>query len=159
MLLLVLGLGEEVKRRVTTSPNPNPSLLLPSKPVSAAACDPRRVSPRKELRKFLHNFDNSPSSSCIMSTSHSKVVVDHEGDRSSSQKPVLLLGFRFLETDLLLELDDLVQSRSNSSRPASQILENSFQKRIARTSISSNESTISTSLIHNIASDGYSEVT
>ena len=52
-----------------------------------------------------------------MSTSHSKVVVDHEGDLSASQKSVLFLGFLFLETDLLLEvgiLDDLVQSRSDS---------------------------------------------
>ena len=51
-----------------------------------------------------------------MSASHSKVVVDHEGDLSSSQKPVLFLGFLFLETDLLLELgilNDLVQRRSN----------------------------------------------
>ena len=51
-----------------------------------------------------------------MSTTHSKVVEDHEGDLSSSWKPVLLLGFLFLEADLLLELgilDDLVQSRSN----------------------------------------------
>ena len=51
-----------------------------------------------------------------MSASHSKVVADHEGDLSSSQKPVLFLGFLFLKTDLLLEpgiLNDLVQSRSN----------------------------------------------
>ena len=44
-----------------------------------------------------------------MSASHSKVIVNHEGDPSSSQKPVL-------EADLLLELgimDDLVQSRGN----------------------------------------------
>ena len=37
-------------------------------------------------------------------------------DLSSSEKPVLLLSFLFLRTDLLLEvgiLDDLVQSRSN----------------------------------------------
>ena len=45
---------------------------------------------------------------CIMSASHSKVVVDHEGDLSSSKKPILLLGFLFLETDLLLELGILV---------------------------------------------------
>ena len=51
-----------------------------------------------------------------MSTSHSKVVVDHESDLSSSQKPVLFLGFLFLETDLLLEvgvLSDLIQSRGD----------------------------------------------
>ena len=52
---------------------------------------------------------------CIVSTSHSTVVVDHEGDLSSSKKPVLFLGFLLLETDLLQLgiLDDLVQSRSN----------------------------------------------
>ena len=53
---------------------------------------------------------------CVMSASHSKVVVDHEGELSSSKKPVLFLGFLFLETDLLLELgilDDLEQNRSN----------------------------------------------
>ena len=52
----------------------------------------------------------------IMSTSDTKVVIDHESDVSSSLKPVLLLGFLFLETDLLLEvgiLDDPVQSRSD----------------------------------------------
>ena len=50
-----------------------------------------------------------------MSASQSKVVVDHEGDLSSSQKLVNFLGFLFLETDLLEVgiLDDLVQSRSN----------------------------------------------
>ena len=51
-----------------------------------------------------------------MSANHSKVVVDHDGDLSSSMKRVLFQGFLFLETDLLLELgilDDLVQSRSN----------------------------------------------
>ena len=47
---------------------------------------------------------------CVLDTNHSKVVVDHEGDLFSSQKPVLFLDFVFLETDLLLELrilDDL----------------------------------------------------
>ena len=51
-----------------------------------------------------------------MSASHSKVEADHEGDLSSSKKPVLFLGFLLLETDRLHELgilDDLVQSRDN----------------------------------------------
>ena len=51
-----------------------------------------------------------------MNASNSKIVVDHQGDLSSSQKPILFLGFLFLETDLLLEvgvLDDLLQSRSD----------------------------------------------
>ena len=51
-----------------------------------------------------------------MSASNSKVVVDHDGDPSSSQKPVLFLGC-LLETDLDFEvkvLDDLIQSRGNS---------------------------------------------
>ena len=51
-----------------------------------------------------------------MSASRSKLVVDHEGHLSSSWKPVLFLGFLFLEADLLLELGilhDLVQSRGN----------------------------------------------
>ena len=39
-----------------------------------------------------------------MSDNHSKVVVDHEGDLSSSQKTILFLGF-LLEADLLLELE------------------------------------------------------
>ena len=46
-----------------------------------------------------------------MSASNSKVL-DHEGDLSSSQKPVLFLGFLLLETGLLIEmgvLDDLTQ--------------------------------------------------
>ena len=49
-----------------------------------------------------------------MSTSNSKVVVDHESDLSSTKKPILFLGFLYLQTGLHLEvriLDDLVQSR------------------------------------------------
>ena len=95
-----------------------------------------------------------------MSASHSRVVADYEGDLSSSLKPVLFLDFMFLETDLLLEvriLDDHVQSRKQSSHPASQNLENSFQKHIARNSIPEMNQTFSTSSIHNIASDGKSE--
>ena len=52
-----------------------------------------------------------------MSASHSKVVVDHEGDLSSSWKPVLFPGFLFLKSDPFLDLvilDDLVQCRCNS---------------------------------------------
>ena len=55
-----------------------------------------------------------------MSASGSKVVSDHASDLSSTKKPILFVGFLFLETDLLLELgiaDDLVQSRRNSRVP------------------------------------------
>ena len=95
-----------------------------------------------------------------MSASHSNVVVDHEGDLSSSQKPVLFLGFLLLEADLLLELgilDDILFRAdailaSNSSK---------FGKLLPaidrEDDFSSKEATISTSLIHNIASDGKSE--
>ena len=38
----------------------------------------------------------------IIGSSDPELFVDHEGNLSSSQKPVLLLGFLFLETDLLL---------------------------------------------------------
>ena len=51
-----------------------------------------------------------------MGSSDPELIVDQEGNLSSSKKPVLFLGFLFLETDLLLDLgilDDLVQSRSN----------------------------------------------
>ena len=47
-----------------------------------------------------------------MSTSDSKVVVDHVSDLSSAKEPTLFLSFLFLQTDLFLEvgiLDDLVQ--------------------------------------------------
>ena len=47
----------------------------------------------------------------IVSTSNSKVVVDHASDLSSSKKPILFLSFLYVRTDLLLELgilDDLV---------------------------------------------------
>ena len=87
-----------------------------------------------------------------MGASHSKVVVDHESDLSSSQKPVLFLGFLFLETDLLLlelgVLDNLVQSRSNLRVQHLEIRDD-FN--------SSMESTISNSLIHNMVSEGKSE--
>ena len=94
-----------------------------------------------------------------MSATNPKVVVDHEGDLSFSYKLVLFLGFLFLETDTLLELgflDDLVYSRSNF-----RVQLFKFGKLFPETDRedfnSSNESTISTSLIHNIASDGKSE--
>ena len=70
-----------------------------------------------------------------MSASHSKAVADHEGDLSSSWKPVLLLGFVLLVTDFLLEvgvLDDLVQCRSNIRVQLLKRLDNSFQLPIAR---------------------------
>ena len=46
-----------------------------------------------------------------------KVVVDYVRDLPSAKKPILFLGFLFLQTDLLLEvwiLVDLFQSRNNS---------------------------------------------
>ena len=69
---------------------------------------------------------------------------------------VLILGFLLLETDLLLEfriLDDLVQSRSNLhvQHLKSEIF---FPITVREDFNSSNESTVSTSLIHNIASGG-----
>ena len=48
-----------------------------------------------------------------MSSSDPEVVADHEGDLSSSTKPVLFLGFLLLETLEVGILDDLVQSRRN----------------------------------------------
>ena len=94
-----------------------------------------------------------------MIASQSKVVAaDHEGHLSSSQKPILFRGFLLLETDFLIELEirnDLVQSKQKqSSRPASQSLENYFPEADREDLNSSKESILSTSLIHNIASDG-----
>ena len=69
------------------------------------------------------------------------------------------MGFLFLETDLLLELgilDDLVQSRGNLSSSITNFGK-SFLFSDREDFSSSKESTISTSLIHNIASDGKSE--
>ena len=37
----------------------------------------------------------------IMSITDSKVVVNHVSDLSSSKKPILVLSFLFLQTDLL----------------------------------------------------------
>ena len=96
---------------------------------------------------------------CIMSATNSKVVVDHECGLSSSKETVLFLGLLLLEIDLLLELrilDDLVQKQRQSSPLPSRSLENPYHKLIARIN-SSKGSKISTSLIHNIASDGKSE--
>ena len=64
-----------------------------------------------------------------MSASHSKIVVNHEGDLSSSQEPTIRLGFLLLEGELLLELgilDDLVQSRSNLRVHHLKVWKNSF---------------------------------
>ena len=83
----------------------------------------------------------------------------HEGDLSSSSKQVLLLGFLLLETDLLLELrslDDLARRRSNLRVQHLKIWK-TFPATGREDSNSSNESPISTSWIHNTASDGKSE--
>ena len=76
--------------------------------------------------------------SCIMNTNHSKIVEDHERNLSYSHKSILFLGFLFLDTDLFLEVMNsgwYCSEQKQSSRPTSQNLENSFQKRIAKTSI------------------------
>ena len=94
-----------------------------------------------------------------MSTSHSKEVVDHEGDLSPSQKPVLFSGFLLLVADLLCELgilDDLIQSRGNlrvQHLEVRKIFSISWPWGFKLT----NGSTTSTSLIHTITSDGKSE--
>ena len=95
-----------------------------------------------------------------MSAIHSRVVEDHEGDLSSSWEPTLLLGFLFLETDLLLELgySGWSCSEQKQSSPSSiSKFEKFFPETDRENFNSSNESTISTSLTHNIASDGKSE--
>ena len=54
-----------------------------------------------------------------MSTSDSKVVLDHESDLSSTKKPILFLSFLFLQTDFFLEvgiLDDPVRPDSQKLR-------------------------------------------
>ena len=82
-----------------------------------------------------------------MSASHSEVLVDHEGNLSSSKETILQLTFLLLQAALLLKvgiLDDLVQG--------SRYLR--FQHLTIR-----EESTMSTSLIHNIASEGEPEQT
>ena len=86
-----------------------------------------------------------------MSASHSKVVVDHEGDLSSSQEPILFLGFLLLQADLLFELvfraeAIFASSISNFGKFFPQTDREDFN--------SSKESNNYTSLIHNIASDG-----
>ena len=96
-----------------------------------------------------------------MSASNPEVVVDHASDLFSAKESILFLSFLFLQTDLLLDggiLDDLDQSGSNLRVQHLKNVQNSFQKRIAKTSIPLvNQSTISTSLIHNIASEGEPE--
>ena len=64
-----------------------------------------------------------------MSTSDSKVVVDHVKDLSSAKEPILFLSFLFLQTDLFLEVgipDDLVQRRCNSHVQHLKIQENEY---------------------------------
>ena len=94
-----------------------------------------------------------------MSTSDSKVVVNHVSDLSSSKKPILFLGFLFLQSDLLFELEfwmilfkaeaTLASSISKVGNLSTAIVRDDFN--------SSTESTITTSLIHNIESEGKSD--
>ena len=91
-----------------------------------------------------------------MSASHSKVVVDHEGDLSSSLKPVLFLGFLLLDADLLLELMILFRAEAIFASSISKFGK-SFPQTDREDFNSSKESTIFTFLVHNIASDGESE--
>ena len=94
-----------------------------------------------------------------MSTSHSEVVIDHEGDLSPSQEPVLFLGFLFLEANLLLNWGFwMILFRAEAIFASSISKFGKFFPITDREDFSSSkESTISTSLIHNIASDGKSE--
>ena len=94
-----------------------------------------------------------------MSTSNTKVVVDHVSDLSSSKKRVLFLSFLFLQTDLLLEVRFWMILFSAEATLASSI--SKFGKSLPSIDredfSSSTESTISTSLIFHIASEGKSE--
>ena len=70
----------------------------------------------------------------IVSTSESKVVVDHESDLSPTKKPILFLSFLFLQADLLFEvgiLDDFCSKQKQSSRPAVQNSGNPYLQLIA----------------------------
>ena len=97
---------------------------------------------------------------CLMSASNPEVDVDHESDLSSSWKPVLSLGFLFLQTGLFFwsgnSYSHFVQAFQNFASDISKFVK--FFPSIDREDFnSSNESTISDSLIHNKASDGKSE--
>ena len=96
-------------------------ILVIDKRISSHLVSKSRTS---SLRRVIEN-NISRIKNCIMSTSDSKVVVDHVSDLSSTKKPVICLGSLFLQTDLFLEigiLDDLIQSRSN---PRVQAFQNS----------------------------------
>ena len=93
-----------------------------------------------------------------MSTSDSKVVVDHVSDLSSTKKPILFLSFLFLETDLffLLKWEFWMILFKTEAILASSI--SKFGKSLLASDREdfnlSTESTISTSLIQKIASEG-----
>ena len=100
-------------------------------------------SHERVTKKNQHNTTLYP-----MSASNSKVVTNHGGHLSSSYTPILFLGFLFFETDFEERIsDDLFQSSSNLG----------VQHFKVGKFVSSIESTISTSLIHNIAPEGKSE--
>ena len=91
-----------------------------------------------------------------MSARNPEVVVDHASDLSSAKESILFLSFLFLQTDLFLELgilDDLVQSRGNLRVQHFKVWESSLPIDCDDLR-SSTDSTISTSLIHNVASEG-----
>ena len=60
---------------------------------------------------------------CVLSTSDSKVAVDHVSNLSSTKKPIFFRSLLVLQTNLFLEvgiLDDLFKKKMRFSRPASQ---------------------------------------
>ena len=95
-----------------------------------------------------------------MSASDPEVVVSHVSDLSSSKKPILFQSFLFLQADLLFLKWEFLMIVFN----AEAILESSSSKfgkflpAVDREDFNSSiESTICTSLTHNIASEGKSE--
>ena len=83
-----------------------------------------------------------------------EVLVDQVSDLSSSEEAVLFVSFHFLQTDLFLEagiLDDffgagaILASTNSKFGPGTPVIEREDFR-------SSTDSTISTSLIHSIAS-------
>ena len=96
---------------------------------------------------------------CIMSASNSKIVVDHEGDLSSSQKPSSFWAFCSSRLTFFLKWEFWMILFRAEAIFASSI--SKFGKSLPSIDHddvnSSNESTIPTYVIHNIASDGKPE--
>ena len=121
-----------------------------------------RISSHFELNSWKSSFRRTTVNRVriildrIVGPSDLEAFVDQVSYLSSSEEAVFLVNFHFLQTDLFLEAgiqDDFVQCWGHFSRRVTQSLAPGIPLIEREDLRSSTDSTISTSLIHSIASE------